>query len=310
MEIRTTKSYRDTEDPESDAAPEGSMYLRRKNVQKVRKSQSAGRGLLRAAKLAGKSFVGAMVLAFLVSVVIYAFTSDRFLLQTVTFKDCRNSDSRQLERIIRKEFPAHLMQIDLKQLRNRLEKEIWCRRVEIRRVLPSELVIYVQERVPSVVLEINGELMIADEDGVLLDKYDPRYGKLDVPVFKGFSGNNADGYRQNQAENAERIQTGLRMLADLETGSTAFTRGISEVDLSDKDDVRMILVDDTAEIHLGDRDFLKRLRKLMDNMGRYRELKAQGYEIATIELRFEGQIIYRPRKTDGAELPATAEARR
>ena len=285
------------------------MYLRRKNVQQVRKSQSAGRTLLRAGKLAGKLCVGAMVLAFLVSVFIYAFTSDKFSLRTVTFKDCRNVNTRQLEDIIRKEFPSHLMQIDLKQLRSRLEQETWCRRAEIRRVLPSELVIYVQERVPSVILEINGELMIADEDGILLDKYDPRYGKLDVPVFKGFSGNDAEGYRQNQDENAERIQMGLRMLADLESGSTAFTRGISEVDLSDKDNVRITLVDDTAEIHLGDRDFLKRFRKLMDNLGRYRELKAQGYEIATIELRFDGQIIYRPRKSTGAQPVATAEAR-
>jgi len=309
MEIRTSKSSKEIENPESGAASERSMYLRRKNVQQVRKSQSAGRTLLRAGKLAGKLCVGAMVLAFLVSVFIYAFTSDKFSLRTVTFKDCRNVNTRQLEDIIRKEFPSHLMQIDLKQLRSRLEQETWCRRAEIRRVLPSELVIYVQERVPSVILEINGELMIADEDGILLDKYDPRYGKLDVPVFKGFSGNDAEGYRQNQDENAERIQMGLRMLADLESGSTAFTRGISEVDLSDKDNVRITLVDDTAEIHLGDRDFLKRFRKLMDNLGRYRELKAQGYEIATIELRFDGQIIYRPRKSTGAQPVATAEAR-
>jgi len=250
-----------------------------------------------------------MVLGFFLAVLIYAFTSEKFSLLTVTFKDCRHINTRQLEDIIRREFPSHILQIDLTQLRSRLEQETWCRRAEIRRVLPSGLVIYIQERVPSVILEINGELMIADEDGVLLDRYDPRYGRLDVPVFKGFSGNNVDGYRQNQDENALRVQMGSRMLQDLESGSPAFTRGISEVDLSDKENVRLTLVDDTAEIYLGDRDFLKRFRKLMENLGRYRELKAQGYDIATIELRFDGQIIYRPRRSNGAEPAATAEAR-
>jgi len=67
-------------------------------------------------------------------------------------------------------------------------------------------------------------------------------------------------------------------------------------------------VDDAAEIHLGT-GLPEAVQETGDNMGRYRELKAQGYEIVTIELRFDGQIIYRPRKSTGAELPATAEAR-
>ena len=309
MDIKTARITREIEEPEADVASERSRYLRRKNVQQVRKSQSATRNLLRAAKLAGKICLGAVVLGFFVSLFIYIFTSEKFSLQTVTFKDCRHINASQMEDIIRREFPSQVLQIDLQRLRDRLEQETWCRRAEIRRVLPSGLVIYIQERVPSVILDINGEFMIADEQGVLLDRYDPRYGKLDVPVFKGFEGDNADGYRRNQEENAQRVQTGCRMLQDLESGSPAFTRRISEVDLSDKENVRLTLVDDTAEIYLGDRDFLKRFRKLMENLGRYRELQAQGYKIETIELRFDGQIIYRPRKSSGLEPAATAEAR-
>mgnify|MGYP001087337710 CR=1 FL=1 len=98
---------------------------------------------------------------------------------------------------------------------------------------------------------------------------------------------------------------GLKMLAELESGSLAFTRNISEVDISDKTNLCITLVDDAAEIFLGDRDFLKRFQTLMSNMSQYRQLKEQYNDIASVDLRFDGQIIYRPRRN---AAPQTAEA--
>jgi len=69
------------------------------------------------------------------------------------------------------------------------------------------------------------------------------------------------------------------------------------------------LVDDTAEILLGDRDFLKRFQTLMSNLKQYEELKSQYDEIASVDLRFEGQIVYRPRANPAAQGVAGAEAR-
>ena len=71
----------------------------------------------------------------------------------------------------------------------------------------------------------------------------------------------------------------------------------------------MLLVDDTAEVLLGDRDFLKRFRTLMSNLNQYRELKSQYSEIASVDLRFDGQIIYRPKRAAGEKKVSVAEAR-
>jgi cell division septal protein FtsQ len=158
-------------------------------------------------------------------------------------------------------------------------------------------VIYVKERIPSVILEMRGELMLADDDGVLLDKYDPKYGNLDVPVFKGVLGEDAESYRMYQDENTARIHVALRMLSDLESGSPLYGKNISEVDISDKNNLKVLLVDDTAEVLLGERDYLKRFRTLMSNLDQYRELKSQYNDIASVDLRFDGQIVYRPRRT-------------
>ena len=57
---------------------------------------------------------------------------------------------------------------------------------------------------------------------------------------------------------------------------------------------------------MGDADFLKRFRTLMSNMSQYQELKAQYNEIASIDLRFDGQIIYRPTKSSDVNVKAAS----
>lgn len=307
MEIHTNRP-RTEQDLEIAPASDQSMYLRRKATQRLRRSHFASRRLMGALHIIAKLGAFVLVVAFLVSIFVYAYNSDKFTLRNVTIYGCKQLDARRLEGIIRENFPSNLLRIDLKQVRSLLEDEAWAKQVEIRRVLPFDLLVYIQERVPSVILEMQGELMLADEDGMLLDKYDPKYGKLDVPVFRGVLGDNPEKYRLYQEENSARIQRGLKLLSDLDSGSPAYAKNISEVDLSDKSNLKVLLVDDTAEVLLGDRDFLKRFRILMSNLTQYRELKSQYVDIASVDLRFDGQIIYRPKRAAGGQTVPAAEA--
>ncbi len=301
MEIHTNKPKVEPE-PEEAPTPEQNRYLRRKTTQKLRKSHFASRRLIGAMRIMAKLGACFLALAFLLSILVFAYSSDAFALRNITINGCKHLDADRLRAIIRDNFPSNLLQIDLKHLQGLLEDETWTKRVEIRRVLPSDLVIDIQERVPSVVLEMKGELVLADSDGVLLDSYNTeKYGRLDVPVFKGVLGRNAGEFRLYQEENSARIRLGQRLLSDLESGSQDHTKSISEVDLSDRNNVKVILVNDTAEIFLGNRDFLKRFATLMSNMNQYQDLKAQYTDIASVDLRFDGQIVYRPRRTAGGQ---------
>jgi cell division septal protein FtsQ len=269
-------------------------HKRRKASQKLGRGQTPSRRLVAAIRIIGKLGVPLMISIFLLSVFIYAFSSNRFRLRNITVYGCKEIDCRRLETIVRSEFSANILRIDLRRLQNRLEKETWIKHIEIRRVLPSDFIFIIQERVPSVILEVHGELMIADSDGVLLDKYDSKYGKLDVPVFKGVLGENIESYQQRQEENTARVHQALFMLSEIASGSPSYTRNISEVDISDQNNLKLLLVDDTAEILLGNRDYLKRFRKFMNNIDRYQELKAQHSDFI-IDPRFDHFILYRPR---------------
>lgn len=295
MEIKTTKN-REAVNARAVTPPDKGNGSRRNAGRKQGKNRVSGRRFASTLKVLGKAGAFLLILAFMLSIFVYAYTSDKFNLRRVTFYGCKELNQKGLEEVIRQDFPANILRIDLRKLKERLEKETWARQVEIRRILPSDLIIYVEERIPSVVLELQSELMVADKDGTLLGNYDPRFGKLDVPVFKGVLGENAEDYRLYQEENATRIHQGLIMLSQIEAGLPRATQKISEVDISDPENLKILLVDDTAEVILGGKDYLKRFSALMSNLDKYQKLKEQYTEFVSIDMRFDHQIIYLPRR--------------
>jgi len=296
MEFKPKLNIKDDTDPEPVVPPEKSRRPQRMAAEKLRKSHNIRRPLAAVLKLAGKVFIFAAAAALLLGSIFFAYTSDVFAVHNIAVEGCRRADVRGLEDIIRSEFPAHILRIDLPSLRDRLEQQPWIRRVEIRRILPSDLVVSVQERIPAAIIEVRGELMVADAEGVLLDRYQSNYGKLDVPVFKGLLGDDASGYHRQQDENAARVKLGLEMLADLDAGSPSYAGRISEVDVSDRSNLKVLLVDDTPELILGDRDFLRRFRRFMSNVDGYRQAKLMYGEMTSIDLRFDGEIVYHARR--------------
>ncbi len=298
MEIKTGNRPRENAKAKI-VPPPDTRHSHKKATNKLGTGHIAGRRLLAAIKTLGKLGAFVLVILFLLSVFVYAYTSDKFNVRTITVYGCKELNPRQLETIVRQNFPANILRIDLRQLKARLEKVPWVKRVEIRRVLPSDLIIYIQERTPSAIIEFHNELMLADSEGIMLDRYDPqigKYGRLDVPVFRGVLGEDSESYRLYQEENSARIRQGLQMLSEIESGSPQETSKISEVDISDRENLKILLVNDTAEVYLGEKNYRKRFHSLIENMKQYQELKEQYSEIESIDLRFEGNIIYRPRR--------------
>ena len=265
---------------------------RKKAAQKLGKNRLTGRRVLstlrKTGKIGGILLISAMILYLSVTV----YKSERFHLDAVNIYGCKETEPARLEQMVRDNVPGNILQIELSLLQKQLEQEKWIQHVEIRRVLPSSLVLYVNERVPSVILEMSGQLMIADDDGILLDAYAPKYGKLDVPVFKGIVGKNPESYRQYQEENTERVRHALNMLYEIESGSPDYSKKISEVDISDRNNLKIMLVDSTAEIYLGRADYLNRFRALLES-DQYQKFKNQNLNIPVVDLRFDNQIIFR-----------------
>jgi cell division septal protein FtsQ len=302
MEFKPKSSRKEEADIDPVVPPEKSREPRKKSAQRLSKGHGSRRRIISVLKISAQISLVLAISGLLAGFGYFAYTSSSFALRTITIEGCNHTDPQVLESMIRRNFPPHLLRIDLPSLRSRLEQESWIKRVEIRRILPSDLVIKLQERVPSVILEIAEDLMVADSEGILLDRYDQRYGNLDVPVFQGLLGSDPESYRISQEENGARVRLGAKLLAELESASSSYAKEISEVDVSEKSNLRILLVDDTAEIYLGDKDFLKRFRRLLSNMDNYRDVKSRYGDIVYVDLRVDGRIIYKPR----AEVAASA----
>lgn len=295
MEIKTGKAHSEPENPAVMVPPDRGRSGRKKIAQKQQRGKPLGARLLALLKMLAVASLFALVAVAAFSVYHYAYSTGLLTLRTVSVEGCRYSDAGTIESIVRREFLVNILRIDLKQLRSRLEKEPWIRRVEVRRILPSTLKIKVQERVPAIIAELGGNLELLDNEGFLLDHYSSTYGKMDAPVFTGLCGDDASSYKVLQEDNSSRVRIGVQVLAELAAGSHDFTRALSEVDLSDPANVKVLLVDDTPEVFLGDRDFLRRFQMFMSDLPEYQDLKAKGNDIAVVDLRYDSQIVYRPR---------------
>jgi cell division septal protein FtsQ len=273
---------------------------RKKASQKLGNGHPAGHRMAAVLKFLGRFGTVVLLAAFMVSVFVHAFSSDKFNLRTIHINGCKQLDADQLREVIHREFPANLLKIDLQQVKQRLEKETWAKQVELRRILPSDLIIDITERIPAVTLEMNGDLMVADEEGILLGKYDPQLGKLDVPVFKGILGDEPETYLLYQEENAARIRQGMLMLSEIASGSPQYSKIISEVDISDRNNLKFLLVDDTAEVYIGNKNYLERFQKFVNNPNEYQKLKTQYNQIDVIDLRFDHKIVYIPKQAQAS----------
>jgi cell division protein FtsQ len=296
MEIKTGKANSEPESPAVEVPPDRGRRARKKIAQKHQRGRPLAARLLAVARVLVLVVLCTATAIAAFSIYRYAYSAELLTLRAVQIEGCRHADARKLEAIIRSDFSSNILRIDLQRLRARLELEPWVRRVEIRRVLPATLVVQIQERVPSVIADIGGNLELLDDEGYLLDHYDTADGKLDAPVFSGLRGDDAAAYKVFQEVNSSRVRIGVQLLAELAAGSAELSRALSEIDLADPANIKVLLVNDTAVVSLGDHDFLKRLQMFTSNMNQYNELRAQGKDISEVDLRFDSQIVYRLRQ--------------
>jgi cell division protein FtsQ len=179
-----------------------------------------------------------------------------------------------------------LMWTDLEAWRARLLASPWIRDAALRRSLPSTVEITVTERTPIGIARIDGELYLVDESGVLIDEYGPHFAEFDLPIVDGLPAADAAGAVTDEA----RAALAAQVIAAVKAKPQLANR-LSQVDVSDAHNARVILTGDGARIQLGEDRFLTRLQSYLDLAPTLRERVA---EIDSVDLRFDDRIYVRP----------------
>lgn len=247
----------------------------------------------RASKQMGLFCARFMLLAFIVLMGAYALDYARhsaqggshFKLDQIHYQGVVQLDRQALDPLIYRTVPENVLLIDLDRLRDLVESESWVKEARIRRKLPNRLFIHIVERQPAAVAVIDSELYVVDSEGVVLDRYGPRYQSIDRPIAKGLQNVARENARE---ENALRMQIYLRVLEELKP----YDHSISEIDVENPERVAVIPEEDPVHIYLGNEQFSTRYEIFVSQKDLYERLKKQYGTIESVDVTYDNKIIF------------------
>jgi cell division septal protein FtsQ len=184
---------------------------------------------------------------------------------------------------------TNILAANLETYRERLlDSSAWVADVAIRRVLPSTVDVFVDERTPIGLTRIGAQLYLLDRAGVLIDEFGPRYAEFDFPVIDGA----AQPVRGSEpAVHKGRTELAARFLDEVSAADPDLAAQVSQVDVNDPRNVVVMLDSDTTLLHLGTEKFAERLQAYIDLAP---TLRASVPEIDYVELRFAPRIYVQP----------------
>jgi cell division protein FtsQ len=192
--------------------------------------------------------------------------------------------------------------VPLRERRRQLEQIPWVEHATVMRVLPDQIRVAVVERQPVAFTQHGQSIGLVDANGVLLSMAAKTMAErhYSFPVVTGIDpGDSAESRKA-------RMAVYLRLLAELDANGKHDSEQISEIDLTDPEDARVIMPEQGSDIlvHLGEEKFLDRFERYQANIAAWRQ---QYPHLKSVDLRFDhldDRVILQ--MASGAETPQPA----
>ncbi len=268
---------------------EDSPYLRRQRQPEVRRSRLNRQT---AARLKNIVIVAAVLAAVVFSVwrtIRFGLDSPRFAFSTkrLEITGLNNVSPRLVAERFAGDVGRSVFLIPLERRRAMLEEISWVESASVARAWPDRIRVRVRERVPVAFINTANGLALIDAQGMVLER--PARAAFTFPVITGLSERDPLDTRR------ERMRVYLALVEDLDREGGHYSLDISEVDLGDPEDARVIVAardaPDAVLVHLGNGNFLARYRTYLAHIAQWRQ---QFEKIQSVDLRYERQIIVNP----------------
>ena len=198
-----------------------------------------------------------------------------------------------------------VLRVPLNQRRSAIEALPWIEQASVQRILPNRLRVEVNERTPIAFLRLGTDLSLIDAHGVILDR--PADQEFQFPIVTGVL------ETIPREERERRVQTYQQFLKDIDLVKTGSSERVSEVDLSNAMDLRVVMTGlaggvaltgrgagaQAVTIHFGQGDFVGKYRMLVDNFAQW---QANAGPIQSIDLQYTRQVVVNP-ETNVAASP-------
>jgi cell division protein FtsQ len=205
----------------------------------------------------------------------------------------------QLLSIFGGDVDRNIFKVSLEERKAQLEQLPWVSHATVMRLLPDHLRVSISERTPVAFVRQGSRIGLVDANGVLLDM--PTDGTADThysfPVVTGI------GLADPPSTRAARMKIYKEFTTALDGGGDKIAEQLSEVDLSDPEDVKALIPDKSADIlvHFGDTDFLDRYQKYQAHLAEWR---TQYPKLSSVDMRYDRQVVLEMQP--GTVVPAGA----
>ncbi|MGA7892052.1 MAG: FtsQ-type POTRA domain-containing protein [Candidatus Sulfotelmatobacter sp.] len=175
--------------------------------------------------------------------------------------------------------------IPLAQQKAQLEQIPWVESASVMRFVPNRVKVEIHERTPVAFARVGPRMALIDAGGTLMEL--SRKHKYSFPVILGMNPGEPLSTR------APRMKTYSEMVRDLDAGGARYSQDLSEVDLSDLEDVKVRANDPAGDVlvHLGSSDYLRRFKIYVTHAQGWRQ---QFQKLESVNLRYDNQIIVNP----------------
>jgi cell division protein FtsQ len=224
--------------------------------------------------LAYMPFVGKLMLAVIAGILIFAgyraaASASFFKVQSVDVSGTSRVSAKQIEDVVlAATMQTGVWRADLVALSRELEHLPWVRRAIVSRVLPDGLRVRVTERQPrAVVRTASGKFIWVDDDAVTLGAMSPT-DQMPNFFIRGWDESETDEAR---SENRERLKVYMEVLREWQ--ELGIVERVSEVNLIDLRDVRVLLAGDDSqiEVRIGKENLGFRLKKAIEKLDKMRD---------------------------------------
>jgi cell division protein FtsQ len=191
--------------------------------------------------------------------------------------------------------------VPLAQRQQQLEQLPWVESASVMRFVPNRLRIEIHERTPVAFARIGSHISLIDAGGTLMELAPGGKHKYSFAVIAGMNAGEPLSTR------AARMKNYNELVRELDSSGAHYSQELSEVDLTDTEDVKVLAADANGEVlvHLGSENYLQRYKTYVTHVQQWRQ---QFDKLESVDLRYDGQIIVNPDLNGMARQPALTPA--
>jgi cell division protein FtsQ len=239
----------------------------------------------------GAIAVTVLVLCGVATAVLYDYGEHSWRFRVASSDDIeiaglQNVPRSQVMEVMGADIGRNIFFIPLAQQKKQLEQIPWVESASVMRFVPNHLRIEIQERTPVAFARVASKVMLIDAAGTLMDLPGGKK-KYSFPVILGMNPNEPMSTRM------PRMKIYNDLVSQLDADGGHYSQALSEVDISDADDVKVLANDPEGEVlvHLGSSDYLARYKIYV---GHVRDWRQQFTKLESVDLRYDRQIVVNP----------------